>query len=170
MSDQPNSSSQHLSFLADFAAAMKYAEHEEAKGRHGSTATEYERVRQLGEMLVAGFNDPEFEAGTYHPAGATRLLAVRDLPDNAGVMVVVQYRGKEHGLKVDFEELQRTSGQPQNQIDLIGRWRKELPSSATIINKDVVMGKARRVTPPPPVEKPQRSSAGKARTKPQRKA
>lgn len=130
-----------LGLLRDIGKALKYAEAEDAKVRHGSTPDEYHRAR----MLAEGF--------TSQIVGAS-VKAVRDLPENAGIGLVIPYKGKDRWITLTFEELNTSNNDPEKNEDLYLRWLKVLKSSASIIPEpETVQGSARKVTKKPAVKR-----------------
>lgn len=129
MSEQPN-----LEFLSDFAKAMKFAEKAEAQTRHGSTLAEYEAARRLGEVIAALENDPVMDGKIGGVTRPSTVKAVRDLPDNAGVMLIMEWRGKDHRLDVTFDELREIGNVRQDNEALVDKWRKALKSSTTLVD------------------------------------
>lgn len=128
-----------LEILHDLGKAMRMAEREEAKSRHGSTPDEYHRARMLGESLQVG-TAPDGDA--MH----AQIKAVRDLPDNEGMQLVIDYHGKLRQVTMTFAEL-NTANNPTTITALHVRWIKELRSSASILPEPAtVRGTARPVT------------------------
>lgn len=143
MSDVSESST-NLEFLADFAKAMKYAEKSEAQTRHGSSLAEYEAARRLAEVLAALENDPVMDGKIGGAVRPVEVKAVRDLPKNAGCELVLNYRGKDHSLKVSFDDLREIGNVRQDNEVLVAQWRKALKSSATLVPETrIVRGTAK---------------------------
>lgn len=141
---EANESNPNLNFLAEFSKAMKYAEAEEKQVRHGSSLSEYEAARRLGEVLAALENDPVMDGKIGGVVRPCALKAVRDLPDNAGCELIMTYRGKDHRLVISFEELREIGNVRQDNDALVDKWRRQLKSSATLIAETpVVRGTAK---------------------------
>lgn len=115
-----------MEVLRDLGAAMRVAEKEDAKSRHGSTLAEYEAARRLGE----GF--------TSQIAGAS-VKAVRDLPDNTGISLVIPYHGKDRLITMTFEDIHTSGNTEADNEDLYSGWLKQLKSSTSIIPEPAPM-------------------------------
>lgn len=132
---------ENMNLLVDIGKALKYAEQEEAKTRHGSTPDEYHRARMLGEGFCAS-------------VAHTSIQAVRDLPENGGIGLVIAYKGKDRWITMTFEELGASNNDPEKNEALFDQWYKTLKSSASIIlDPQTVQSTARLVTKKKPLSK-----------------
>lgn len=122
----------NLNLLTDIGKALRYAEREDAKTRHGSTADEYHRARLLGEAFCSG-------------VAKTSVEAVRDLPDNQGISLLIQYHGKNRLIAMTFVELQQAKNDPEDNVALFAAWYKVLKSPASVVAPTrIVQGTARK--------------------------
>lgn len=157
MNNQPN-----LNSTLD--SLRRLAEQEEAQTRKGSTLQLYEKVRRLAEGLAALENDAWLEGAR---AGMreriVEILAIRDLPDNAGCAVLLLYRGKPRHVAVTFEELKTArEGDPMENEALYARWKRELKLASSLITdaNDPAMQELARRKAAKPKAAPNRSAAG----------
>lgn len=116
-----------LETLRDISRALIYAEEEGKKLRHGSTTAEYEAARMLGQGLSAPgqdvFGDPKY----------TDVRAVRDLPEEQGIELIVYYNFRLRRMTMSFDELRDASNHPDAKEALYARWHSELRGTASIV-------------------------------------
>lgn len=120
-----------LETLRDISRALLYAEEEGKKTRRGSTTAEYETARRLGEGLTAPgediFGDPKY----------TDVRAVRDLPDNQGMELLVYYNFRLRRITLTFDELRSASNHPDAKEVLYTRWHKDLRAPSSVVEAAV---------------------------------